>query len=558
MLVSLHIENIAVIRCADIDFSQGFCVLTGETGAGKSLLVDSINLLTGGRVSRELIRTGEDKAMISAVFTVDTSELVAALETRGVDVAQDDEIMLQRVITRDGKAQARINGRAVTQALLREVGETLINIHGQSDNQKLMQPESHRGLLDAYAQDADELEAYTSLYARWKSVRDEMGRLKRDMSERIRTREMLEYQIADIDAAKLKAGEEEKLEERKKRLQHQEKIQRQVRVSLRALQDGEKATVSLLLDRVESALSQITDMIPDCEGLVERISAMKYEAEDVAERLRELSDEDMQDPTAELDRIESRLDTISRLGRKYGDSVEEILAFREQAAARLYEIDMSDELISELSDKERLLSDALAQSAGALTEVRASAALALSQAVQEALAFLDMPKVRFDVRLTPTDTFTPEGMDDVEFMIATNSGEPLLPMVKIASGGELSRIMLAVRSVLNKRYGVPTSIYDEIDTGISGRTARKVGIKLARISGETQVVCVTHSAQIASLADAHYVIEKCQHGDRAETRVRLLTEDERVDEVARILGGLDVTDSQRTAALDLIKERENL
>ena len=558
MLVSLHIENIAVIRCADIDFSQGFCVLTGETGAGKSLLVDSINLLTGGRVSRELIRTGEDKAMISAVFTVDTSELAAALETRGVDVAQDDEIMLQRVITRDGKAQARINGRAVTQALLREVGETLINIHGQSDNQKLMQPESHRGLLDAYAQDADELEAYTSLYARWKSVRDEMGRLKRDMSERIRTREMLEYQIADIDAAKLKAGEEEKLEERKKRLQHQEKIQRQVRVSLRALQDGEKATVSLLLDRVESALSQITDMIPDCEPLVERVSAMKYEAEDIAERLRELSDEDMQDPTAELDRIESRLDTISRLGRKYGDSVEEILAFREQAAARLYEIDMSDELISELSAKEKALSDALTERAGELTEIRASAALGLSQAVQEALAFLDMPKVKFAVTMTPTNTFTPEGMDSIEFMISTNPGEPLLPMVKIASGGELSRIMLAVRSVLNKRYGVPTSIYDEIDTGISGRTARKVGIKLAQISRETQVVCVTHSAQIASLADTHYVIEKCQRGDRAETRVRLLTEDERVDEVARILGGLDVTDSQRTAALDLIKERENL
>lgn len=558
MLVSLHIENIAVIRCADIDFSQGFCVLTGETGAGKSLLVDSINLLTGGRVSRELIRTGEDKAMISAVFTVDTSELAAALETRGVDVAQDDEIMLQRVITRDGKAQARINGRAVTQALLREVGETLINIHGQSDNQKLMQPESHRGLLDAYAQDADELEAYTSLYARWKSVRDEMGRLKRDMSERIRTREMLEYQIADIDAAKLKAGEEEKLEERKKRLQHQEKIQRQVRVSLRALQDGEKATVSLLLDRVESALSQITDMIPDCEPLVERVSAMKYEAEDIAERLRELSDEDMQDPTAELDRIESRLDTISRLGRKYGDSVEEILAFREQAAARLYEIDMSDELISELSAKEKALSDALTERAGELTEIRASAALGLSQAVQEALAFLDMPKVKFAVTMTPTNTFTPEGMDSIEFMISTNPGEPLLPMVKIASGGELSRIMLAVRSVLNKRYGVPTSIYDEIDTGISGRTARKVGIKLAQISRETQVVCVTHSAQIASLADTHYVIEKCQRGDRAETGVRLLTEAERVDEVARILGGLDVTDSQRTAALDLIKERENL
>lgn len=560
MLISLHIENIAVIRCADVDFSRGFCVLTGETGAGKSLLIDSINLLTGGRVSRDLIRTGEDKAMISAVFTVDDPHIATALAAWGIDVDDSREIMLQRVITRDGKSQARVNGRAVTQSILKETGNLLINIHGQSDNQKLMQSSAHRGLLDDYAGDQDELEAYTSLYTEWKAVREEISRLRKDVSERIRTREMLEYQIGDIDAAKLKAGEEEKLNERRSRLQHQEKIQRQVRLALRALQDSDKATVSLLLDRAENALSQISAIIPDCEALAERISAMKYEAEDIAERIREFSDEDMQDPTAELDRIESRLDVISRLGRKYGERVADILAFREQAAARLAEIDTADERIDELALREKALAEALTLKGGALTDIRSAAAVSLSEAVQSALAFLDMPKVKFAVSVTPAEGFTPEGMDNIEFMISTNPGEPIQPMIRIASGGELSRIMLAVRSVLNERYGVPTSIYDEIDTGISGRTARKVGIKLAQIARKTQVVCVTHSAQIASLADTHYVIEKRQSGDgdRVETNVRLLAEEERVDEVARILGGLDVTDSQRTAALELIQERESL
>lgn len=557
MLTSLHIENIAVIKCADIDFSHGFSVLTGETGAGKSLLIDSINLLTGGRVNRDLIRTGEEKALISAMFMLDDALILQSLAELGVDVP-DGELMLQRVITKDGKSQARINGRAVTQGMLKEVGNLLINIHGQSDNQKLMQLSAHRQLLDAYAQNEEALRAYSALYAEWRSIRDDMLRLREDVAERIRTREMLIYQIQDIDAAKLKLGEEEKLTERRVRLQHQEKIERQVRLCLRALQDGDKATVSLLLDRIETALSQLTGIIPECEPLLERISAMKYEAEDIAEHLRDLCDDDMQDPTAELDRIESRLDIMSRLGRKYGEGVAEILAFREKAAARLLEIDTADERIQELALREKELLPKLQDAADMLTQTRISAADMLSSAVQESLAFLDMPKVQFKIALHHSSDFTPYGMDDVEFMIATNPGEPLAPMVRIASGGELSRIMLAVRSVLNERYGVPTSIYDEIDTGISGRTARKVGIKLARIAKQTQVICVTHSAQVCSLADTHYVIEKYQDGLKAETNVRLLAEDERVDEVARILGGLDVTDSQRRVAYELLRERENI
>ena len=561
MLESLHIENIAVIKSVDIDLSEGLCVLTGETGAGKSLLIDSVSFLTGGRVSRDLIRAGEDRALVSALFSSPEGELAEALSELGIDLPEGDGLLLQRVLTRDGRSTARINGRAVTQGILREVGTLLINIHGQSDNQKLMQASAHRALLDDYAQDGDELEGYRGVYGEWKAVRDEISGLRRDVAERIRLREMLEFQIGDIDAAKLKAGEEEKLTERLDKLLHLEKINRQVGLACRALCDGEKATVTALCDRAEAALSSIAGIIPECDGLMERIAAIRAEAEDIAERVREFADEDVGDPTAELDKLEGRLDTISRLGRKYGEGVEAILQFREEAAARLTVIDTADERIEELEQEEEELRRRLTHRAEELTAIRKSAATALSQAVQEALAFLDMPKVRFEVAVKATE-FGAFGRDEVEFLLSANPGEPVGPMVRIASGGELSRIMLAIRSVLNERYGVPTAIYDEVDTGISGRTARKVGIKLATIAKGSQVVCVTHSAQIASLADAHYVIEKretVEGGEtRAETTVRPITEERRVEEVARILGGLDVTDSQRAAARELIAGKEGL
>ena len=512
MLQSLHIENIAVIKSVDVDLADGLCVLTGETGAGKSLLIDSINLLTGGRVSRELIRTGEDRAMVSALFSPPEGELAAALSEWGIELPEGDSLMLQRVITRDGRSTARINGRAVTQGILREAGALLINIHGQSDNQKLMQASAHKALLDNYAQDADELEQYAEDFRRWREIRNEIDRLRCDAAERIRLQEMLAYQIKDIDAARLKVGEEERLTERRDKLHHMEKINRQVGFACRALCDGEKATVAALCDRAEAALSSIAGIIPECDELMERIGNLRAEAEDIADRVRSFGDEDMGDPTAELDKLEGRLEIISRMKRKYGESVEAVLAFREEANGRLQEIDMADELIGTLEAEERGLAERMTGKAEELTGIRRLAAEALSGAVQEALAFLDMPKVRFSVSVTPTETFTPDGMDSVEFLIATNQGEPLQPLVRIASGGELSRIMLAIRSVLNQRYGVPTAIYDEVDTGVSGRTSRKVGIKLAAIAhgggdGEgTQVICVTHSAQIASLADAHYAV----------------------------------------------------
>lgn len=559
MLRSLHIGNVAVIRQADIDFTEGLCVLTGETGAGKSLLIDSLNALTGGRVSRDLIRAGEENAMISALFDGLDEPTRAALSELGVELPEDEDgILLQRTLSRDGKSVARIGGRAVTQSLLREVGALLVNIHGQSDNQKLMQKAAHLSLLDAYAGDGAALAEYRSVYAAWRQVSGQLADLRQDEGQRLRTREMLEYQIADIDAAHLKPGEEDKLTARRDRLQHQEKIDRQLRLAARALRDGEKATAAGLLDRAVAALASLTGILPEAEELAARAESLRLEAEDIADRTRALTDGDAVDATAELDRLEGRLDTIQRLGRKYGAGVDAILAFRADAAERLAGLDTADDRIAACEEQEKRLREQLDGLSAVLTRMRTAAAQELAGQVAESLAFLDMPRVRFEVSLRRLDKPGADGADDAEFCIATNPGEPVQPMIRIASGGELSRIMLALRSVLNEKYGVGVSIYDEIDTGISGRTARKVGIKLRRIARCGQVICVTHSAQIASLADAQYRIEKHEVDGRAETSVRCLEPEERVDEIARILGGLDLTDSQRAAARELIAEGERL
>lgn len=559
MLRSLHIGNVAVIRQADIDFTEGLCVLTGETGAGKSLLIDSLNALTGGRVSRDLIRAGEENAMISALFDGLDEPTRAALSELGVELPEDEDgILLQRTLSRDGKSVARIGGRAVTQSLLREVGALLVNIHGQSDNQKLMQKAAHLSLLDAYAGDSAALAEYRSVYAAWRQVSGQLADLRQDEGQRLRTREMLEYQIADIDAAHLKPGEEDKLTARRDRLQHQEKIDRQLRLAARALRDGEKATATGLLDRAATALASLTGILPEAEELAARAESLRLEAEDIADRTRALTDGDAVDATAELDRLEGRLDTIQRLGRKYGAGVDAILAFRADAAERLAGLDTADDRIAACEEQEKRLREQLDGLSAVLTRMRTAAAQELAGQVAESLAFLDMPRVRFEVSLRRLDKPGADGSDDAEFCIATNPGEPVQPMIRIASGGELSRIMLALRSVLNEKYGVGVSIYDEIDTGISGRTARKVGIKLRRIALCGQVICVTHSAQISSLADAQYRIEKHEVDGRAETSVRCLEPEERVDEIARILGGLDLTDSQRAAARELIAEGERL
>lgn len=552
MLRSLHIENIAVIRSADVDFREGLSVLTGETGAGKSMIIDSINLLLGNRVSREMIRSGENRAVVGAVFEQLSESTVHALEELGFS-CEDGALMLQRSVSVDGKSQTRLNGQVITQALQRQITPMLISIHGQMDSHKLLQRGAHLELLDAYVRPDEELEAYRRSYHAYRELQKKLDALNRDEAEKLRLQEMLRFQISDIDAKKLKVGEEEELVRERDRLLNLEKINRQVDLAYRALAGGEKTNAVDLLRKAQSALISLGSVVEGVSAIADRIADLEAELSDIAESVIALADDDRSDPTERIDRIEGRLEKIARLKKKYGNSVKEILAFREKSARELEELELSDEKRSELESeckKHKKDAEALAKT---LRQRRTDSAKTVVQSVTEALCFLDMPKVRFEISVTDAE-LNENGTDDVEFLIATNVGEPVQPISKIASGGELSRIMLALRSVLDDRDGATTVIFDEIDTGVSGKTSRKIGLKLHDTAERSQVLCVTHSAQIASLADTHYLISKLEKNGRAETEVRELSDAERVEEIARILGGIEVTAAQRDAAREMISE----
>lgn len=554
MLRSLHIENVAVIRTADVDFDTGFSVLTGETGAGKSILIDSINLLLGNRTSAEIVRSGEKQATVGAVFENLNDATRQALAEMGFP-CEDGSLMLQRTLTRDGRSQARLNGQAITQSMQREIARRLVNIHGQTDSQKLLQKANHLELLDAYLHDDALLAAYRSAFRSWKELKKKLRDITEDEAERLRLCEMLNYQLADIEGAKLRCGEEEELVAERDRLLHLDKINRQVHIAYRALRGGEKSSAFDLVSRAALSVSSLEGIVDGCAALSERLANVRSEIEDVAELVLAFADEDGEEPTARLDRLEGRLDAIEKCTRKYGGSVEKTLEFAANARARLDALELSDEARLALERDIALQEQQVAACAAELHRKRTEAASQVELAVTEALTFLDMPRVKFEIRVAPTD-YTADGADDVEFLVATNPGEPLQPMRKIASGGELSRIMLALRSVLNDRDGAATVIFDEIDTGVSGKTARKVGIKLRKTAEQTQVFCVTHSAQIASLAHTHYRIEKTERDGRAQTQVVRLDETERVEELARILGGIRITDAQRAAAVALLRESD--
>lgn len=552
MLRSLHIENIAVIRRADVDFREGLSVLTGETGAGKSMIIDSINLLLGNRVTREMIRSGESRAVVSAVFEQLSPGTLRALEELGFP-CEDGGLMLQRSIGSDGRSQTRLNGQTITQAMQRVIAPMLISIHGQMDSHKLLQKSAHLELLDAYARLEDELTAYREAYGAFRESQKRLSVLSRDESERLRLQEMLKFQISDIDSHRLRAGEEEELERERDRLLHLEQINRQAQLTYRLLAGGEKSGAADLLRRAQSAILSLDGIADGVGELAQRLAEAESEIIDVAETVQGLVDDDREDPTARIDRIEGRLEKLSRLKRKYGSSVAEILAFRERAAEELETLDPSGELRAELEREtlqHRRQAEAIAER---LHGRRREAAERVTREVTEALRFLDMPKVRLEVHLTRTE-LNECGGDSAELLIATNPGEPVQPLIRIASGGELSRIMLALRSVLDDRDGATTVIFDEIDTGVSGKTSRKIGLMLHGAAEKSQVLCVTHSAQIASLADVHYLITKQERDGRAETDVRELIGEERVEEIARILGGIEVTDAQREAAREMISE----
>ncbi len=561
MLQSLHIENIAVIKRVDVELGNGLTVLTGETGAGKSILIDSVNLLLGGKFNRELIRVGQTTAHVSGLFTDLGDDVLAELAENDIPVdAEERMLRISRSVSADGKSNFRMEGRPVSAATVRRIGAMLLNIHGQNDNQALLQKSAHLQLLDAMG-DLQVLHSeYADVYRALIKCRGELEKLTGSDAEKVRRAEMLSYQIKDIAAAKLKTGEEEALLAKRIKLQNAEKIQKQVNLITTALDARDKnGSAVYLINRSCAALRQLSAVIPQAEELAARLESMMYDVRDVADEVSTWCDDDMsEDPSAALDAIEGRLEQISRLKRKYGESVEMVLAFAQKAQAELDALESAKDRIDALQLELKELQSACMQAADRLTERRRALADEITARIHEELAFLDMPKVRFAVSIRPCADFTATGRDDVEFLISTNPGQELMPLIKIASGGELARLMLAIKTVLNDRDGVGCVVFDEVDTGISGKTSRKVGIRLRQMAKSVQVVCITHSAQIASLADTHALISKTEQNGLMETDVTLLDEDGRVGEIARIMGGIEITEVQRQAAREMIEERLTL
>ncbi len=558
MLSNIHIENIAVIKSIDLDLSGGFCAITGETGAGKSVIMDAIKLLAGTKTDRELVRRGESRAEITGLFTDVDSVSAEVCRELGYD-CDDGEILVSRTVTSDGKSSVRINGKSATAAIQKRIVGNMLDFHGQHDNVTLLDARTHLRMLDEYASDAAELACYREKYTAYTDARRELASHLEHSRDKERELDFLRAQIKEIEGVKPKAGEEEKLEADVLRLSSIEKIRKQTSFAYRALLGGEKGNACMLIDKSASALSSVADALPECTELSERLKNVYYELSDIAQTVDGLADVGADDPTIALDRAEARLDSLRKLKKKYGSDVSEILSYLDQIKCKVNTYENSEQIAAELKKKYKYALSELEEVAKALTEKRKTAAEKLSLSVAEVLSFLDMPKVRFEARVTPRlkeegreSLFAADGGDDVVFLLALTSTEPLLELSN-ASGGEISRVMLALKSVLSEKYGQQTVIYDEIDAGVSGKTARKIGLKLRDSARSAQVLCVTHSAQIASLADVHYKITKESYEDRLESRITALDREGRIEELSRILGGINVTEAQRQAALDMLE-----
>ena len=560
MLLSLHIENVAVIKRVDIDFTCGFTALTGETGAGKSIIIDSIGLLLGKKAEREMIRHGESSLMVSGLFGELDGQTLATLSDVGINADEDGTVLVQRTVSQDGRSQVKLNGRTVSISIIREIMPSLISIHGQSDTHSLTDPKKHLEILDRYSGAEELLAEYRDAYERLERIKAEIRDVKAKVSERARMAEILEYQIKDIDSADLHEGEEEELIDKKLKIKNSERINKNATFVFKALKGSEKGSVSFLLDRSISALTQISDVIPECADYAERLRDFLYQAEDIAEDVYAVLDGEESDPDEALNKIEAKLDKISKLKRKYGLTVADILAFRARAAEELSVMENADSVLEKLEkDRKEAYCVALAL-ADKLHELRKSSASKLEGSVKETLEFLDMPKVVFFASIKEEykngeKELYENGCDRVEFFISANRGADSQPLAKIASGGELARIMLALKTAVADKDSVSTIIFDEIDAGVSGKTARKIGIKMLTLSQNAQIFTVTHSAQIASLSDTHLLISKGEVADAVETSVRALNYDERVCELSRILGGIQVTEAQKNAAVDMLKEK---
>lgn len=547
MISRLHIENIAVIENADIDFRNGFIALTGETGAGKSILIDSINILLGNRASRDLVRTGCSKAFVSAEF-----DNVAGLEKLFSEYGVPDEgngsIFLSRELSFEGKSVARINSRPVPASVLKEFGKRLITIHGQQDNGTLLDTSTHLSFLDAYAKNGNKLNEYRTSYRKFRSIKKEIDKLTLDDDEKARRVDTLSYQINEIEAAEPVEGEDEDLSDRKKVLSGAEKIIESLSAARTILSDGEY-NVSEMFSQAVTNLESVSEFSDELEDFASRSENILTEIDSLAEDVKTLADRFDFNPR-ELDEIEDRLGVINSLKRKYGRTIGEINSFLADAKAQLAQIEYSDEAILKLDTELAKAHVELVAKAKVLTDSRKKAAEEVKREVTKELSELEMPKVRVEVRIDKKK-YSFDGADDVEFLISTNVGENIKPLSAVASGGELSRIMLALRKILSSSAQNETLIFDEIDTGVSGKASVRIAQKMKQMSKTAQVITVTHLAQIAAYADEHLKIEKKDNGQRTFTTVTELDEEGRIEELARLLGG-DIASSAVKTAKDML------
>ena len=547
MLSLLHIENIAVIDRADISFDQGFNVLTGETGAGKSIVIDAISAILGERAYRDMIRTGTNKASVRAVFT-DVPEL-SWFGDNGVEY--DPETVIQREIHLDGKNVCRVNGSLVSVSILRKLGMQLINIHGQHDSATLFDEDNHLSFLDAFG-DNEELRAvYSEKYEAVSKLRREIDKMTMDEGEKLRRMETLRYQIAEIEKAELEPGEDEALEERRKILQNAEKLSNGMETAVECLYGGDSDGAAGLLAQAEYALARLAKFSDHFSAIHERVSDLTYQVQDVAEEVRDARD-DLSYSAEELDQIESRLDVIHKLRRKYGVTCEDILAYLEKAKKELDDIEFADDHLERLKKKLKKAEKEAWDAAKELRKNRQETSVTMAERILTELAQLDMPRVQFTCQFAETD-LTATGADTVAFYMSANAGEALKPMSKVASGGELARIMLAMKNVLAEKDQVNTLIFDEVDTGVSGRAAQKVAEKLRSVAAHKQVLCVTHLPQLAALANTHLLIAKSERDGRTYTTVTPLDIEGRKKELARIIGGTNITETTLKSAEEMLR-----
>ena len=549
MLSILHIENIAVIEQAQILFEGGFNVLTGETGAGKSIVIDAISAILGERTYRDVIRTGASRAFVSAIFTGIPESAWFSENSVPYDT---QDLQVQREIYADGRNVCRVNGRPVSVAALKRLGARLINIHGQHDSQQLFDEENHLVYLDAFSRDEAEAAAYRKAFEQWQDVRREMQKLTMDEAEKLRLVESLQYQIEEIRAANLTPGEEESLKERRKVLQNAEKLSDCLLAADEALYGGDSSDGAAgLLSNAERALSKVSALGADMQALYQKISDLMYSVQDAADELRAMRD-DLSYSEGELEQIEERLDAIHKLKRKYGASVEDVLDYLARSEQRLDEIAFASDRLEVLQKKQTQLQNEAVRLGEILREKRREGALEMQAQICEELKQLDMPKIQFVCEFSSQEP-AENGLDRVRFLMSANIGESLKPLSKVASGGELARIMLAMKQVLAQQDGVPTLIFDEVDAGVSGRAAQKVARKLWSVSKGRQVLCVTHLPQIAAMADAEFTVEKRVENERTFTSVIHLDNAGRQKELARLIGGSMITETTLAGAGELLR-----